>query len=260
MEDTRTRLEAERSSLQNQLREQERQNLQTTQQLQALQEDLGRAQNASSTLQSEDKERQARLSSEIEERERAQQELHQLKKQVSTDLDNSRRISLAPPGAKCFHSKFRTHLFITFFQIVELDSSLDVARQEMLRLRTRSDEEENRWRHREQELLVRLEDSRGRERKLEDQKHNLEVCLADATQQIQELKARLGGTEGRLKALDQQLQQVEAQKREVEQKLSSVGSTLRRIAGIQLDGSVSLPFKLMSPSRRWSPARYVFLF
>lgn len=82
MEDTRTRLEAERASLQNQLREQERQNLQTTQQLQTLQEDLARTQNASSTLQSEDKERQARLSSEIEERERAQQELHQLKKQV----------------------------------------------------------------------------------------------------------------------------------------------------------------------------------
>lgn len=39
-----------------------------------------------------------------------------------------------------------------------------------------------------QELLLRLEDSRGKERRLEDLKHNLEVCLADATQQIQELK------------------------------------------------------------------------
>lgn len=129
--------------------------MQTTQQLQSLQEDLGRVQNASSTLRSEDKERQARLTSEIEERERAQQELHQLKKQIA-----------------------------------ELDNSLEIARQEMVRLRSRSDEEESRWRHREQELIVRLEDSRGRERKLEDQKHNLEVCLADATQQIQELKVR----------------------------------------------------------------------
>lgn len=55
-------------------------------------------------------------------------------------------------------------------------------------MRSHGEEEEERWRAREQELLVRLEDSRGRERKLEDQKHNLEVCLADATQQIQELK------------------------------------------------------------------------
>lgn len=71
---------------------------------------------------------------------------------------------------------------------MELDSGLEAARQEMLRMRNRSDEEEERWRAREQELLVRLEDSRAKERKLEDQKHNLEVCLADATQQIQELK------------------------------------------------------------------------
>lgn len=73
-------------------------------------------------------------------------------------------------------------------QIVELDGSLEVARQEMLRLRARADDEDARWRHREQELMLRLEDVRARERKLEDQKHNLEVCLADATQQIQELK------------------------------------------------------------------------
>ena len=55
-------------------------------------------------------------------------------------------------------------------------------------MRSRADEEDERWRAREQELLVRLEDSRCRERKLEDQKHNLEVCLADASQQLQELK------------------------------------------------------------------------
>lgn len=71
-----------------------------------------------------------------------------------------------------------------------MDGSLEIARQEMLRLRSRADEEESRWRHREQELTARLEDGRTRERKLEDQKHNLEVCLADATQQIQELKAK----------------------------------------------------------------------
>jgi len=63
----------------------------------------------------------------------------------------------------------------------------------MLRLRARSDDEDSRWRHREQELVHRLEDVRTRERKLEDQKHNLEVCLADATQQIQELKVRFFG-------------------------------------------------------------------
>ena len=52
-------------------------------------------------------------------------------------------------------------------------------------MRSHTEEEEERWRAREQELLVRLEDSRSRDSNLEDQKHNLEVCLADATQQIQ---------------------------------------------------------------------------
>lgn len=69
-----------------------------------------------------------------------------------------------------------------------MDGGLEAARQEIHRLRTRGDEEEDRWRNREQELLVRLEDGRTKERKLEDQRHNLEVCLADATQQIHELK------------------------------------------------------------------------
>lgn len=73
-------------------------------------------------------------------------------------------------------------------QVVDLDNSLEVTRHELGKLRTRADEEDERWRTREQELLVRLEDGRCRERKLEDQKHNLEVCLADATQQLQELK------------------------------------------------------------------------
>lgn len=75
-------------------------------------------------------------------------------------------------------------------QLVDVDNSLKVTRQELGRLRSRTDEEDERWRTRDQELVVRLEDSRCRERKLEDQKHNLEVCLADASQQIQELKVK----------------------------------------------------------------------
>lgn len=69
------------------------------------------------------------------------------------------------------------------------------------------------------------------------------------------IQAKLCGADGRLRALDAQLAQVEAHKRDVEQKLNSVISTLRRIAGVQLDGSVSMPYRLLSPTRRWSPAR-----
>lgn len=48
---------------------------------------------------------------------------------------------------------------------------------------------------------------------------------------------------------------LETNKKEIEVKLSSIGHTLRRIAGVQLDGSVSIPYRLLSPSRRYSPAR-----
>lgn len=47
----------------------------------------------------------------------------------------------------------------------------------------------------------------------------------------------------------------EANKKDAEIKLSSIGHTLRRIAGVQLDGTVSMPYRLLSPSRRYSPAR-----
>ncbi|KAL6255819.1 hypothetical protein P5V15_013062 [Pogonomyrmex californicus] len=220
LEDAKASMDVERTRLQAQIRDMERDAMQLQQQLRFTQDELQKCHENNAQAQNEEKELQARLANETEERERLQLQLHQVKKQV-----------------------------------VDLDNSLEVTRQELGKLRARADEEDERWRAREQELLVRLEDSRCRERKLEDQKHNLEVCLADATQQLQELKARLGGSEGRVRALDAQLSQLETAKKEVEQKLSSVGSTLRRIAGIQMDGSVNMPFKLMSPSRRWSPAR-----
>lgn len=89
LEDAKSALEAEKIRLQTQSREQEKNLLQTTQKLNRIQEELGRAHSTSSTLQNEDKERQARLTSEIEERERAQQELHQLKKQVRASCKQS---------------------------------------------------------------------------------------------------------------------------------------------------------------------------
>lgn len=139
--------------------------------------------------------------------------------------------------------------------MTDLDAALHATRQDLGRARCKSNQDEHRWHAREQELLGRAEEGRGREKRLEDQKHNLEVCLADATQQIQELKARLGGAEGRVRALDDQLAVTECSRKEVENRLSSVGHTLRRIAGIQMDGSVSQPYRLLSPSRRYSPAR-----
>ncbi|XP_063909729.1 rootletin isoform X3 [Zophobas morio] len=220
LEDIKLSIENEKNRLQNQIRDLEKEQLQSEHKAQSIYEELQRSQAAGTQQQAEEKELQARLLNEVEERERAHQEVHQLKKQMS-----------------------------------ELDRNLDQTRQELGRTRSHSAQLEEQWHAREQDLLVHLEDSRAREKRLEDQKHNLEVCLVDATQQIQELKAKLGGSEGRVRALEAQLAQLEGLKRDVEQKLFSVVSTLRRIAGVQLDGSVSMPYRLLSPSRRWSPAR-----
>lgn len=119
--------------------------------------------------------------------------------------------------------------------------------QELMRLRHRVDEDELRWKTREQELLDRLEDGVGHERKLEDQKHNLEVCLSDQTVQIQELKCKLNAAEGRIRSADNQLGDLERTKRDMENRLNTIWSTLKRVTGMQADGSVRI--------RKWSPSR-----
>ncbi|XP_058060907.1 rootletin isoform X1 [Anopheles bellator] len=220
LEETRNALEQDKVRLQTILKETDNNMSKLNQELSTAQTDIQKFQTDTSQKDACEKELQARLTNENEEKERVLAELHQIKKQMA-----------------------------------DLESTLCATRQELGRARCKANQDEHRFHQREQDLCTRLEEGRGREKRLEDQKHNLEVCLADATQQIQELKARLGGAEGRVRALDEQLVQLEGQKKEVENKLSSIGHTLRRIAGIQMDGSVSLPYRLMSPSRRYSPAR-----
>ncbi|XP_065072928.1 rootletin isoform X2 [Ochlerotatus camptorhynchus] len=220
LEESRNLLEQEKVRLQTILKETENNMTKLNQDLSTAQTDIHKFQSQTTQNDAAEKELQARLTNESEEKERIVQELHQIKKQMS-----------------------------------DLEGSLCATRQELARARCKANQDEHRFHQREQELCTRIEEGRGREKRLEDQKHNLEVCLADATQQIQELKARLGGSEGRVRALDEQLAHLEVIKKETENKLSSIGHTLRRIAGIQMDGSVSLPYRLLSPSRRYSPAR-----
>lgn len=220
LEESKKSLEIERTRLITVLKETENNFNRTSQELTASRAENEKLQSSGSQKDVFEKELQARLNNESEERERVSLELHQVKKQLS-----------------------------------DLDANLCATRQELGRARCKSNQDEHIFHTREQELIGRIEEGRCREKRLEDQKHNLEVCLADATQQIQELKARLGGAEGRVKALEDQLVHIESCKKETEFKLSSIGHTLRRIAGVQLDGSVSLPYRLLSPSRRYSPAR-----
>lgn len=222
LEESKNSLDNERTRLTTILKETENNLSKTSQELTSTRNSLQKTQLEFAQKDEGGKELQNKLIAEVELKERAVQELNQVKKQLA-----------------------------------DLEANLCATRQELGRARCHSNQEEHRFHQREQELVARIEEARGREKRLEDQKHNLEVCLADATQQIQELKARLGGAEGRIRALDEQLACVELHKRDNEHKLSSVVHTLRRIAGIQIDGSVNLSHRLVSPSRRFSPVRSV---
>ncbi|RVE41676.1 hypothetical protein evm_013674 [Chilo suppressalis] len=222
LEETRTSLELELSRVQNMLKECESGGDHVSRELKTTEAQLKRERAALEQAQHDIKELQARLQNESEERERC-----------GNDAAAARR-----HGA-------------------ELEAMLNACRNELNNTRARAADLEEACRARDQELVLRLEDCRSKERRLEELKHNLEVCLADATQQIQELKARLGGSEGRCRALEASLTQCETGKREAEAKLSSIAHALRRVCGVQPDGSVHAATRkrLSSPARRYSPHR-----
>ncbi|KAF9791677.1 hypothetical protein SFRURICE_020076 [Spodoptera frugiperda] len=222
LEENRTTLDLELSRVQTMLKESETGGEHVTRELKATENQLKRERAALEQANHDIKELQSRLQNECEERERC-----------AGDAAAARR-----HGA-------------------ELDALLAAARADLQACRQRAADLEEACRARDQELVLRLEDCRSKERRLEELKHNLEVCLADATQQIQELKARLGGSEGRCRALEASLSQCEAGRREAEAKLSSIAHGLRRVCGVQPDGSVHAASRkrLASPARRYSPHR-----
>ncbi|XP_049870906.1 rootletin isoform X2 [Pectinophora gossypiella] len=222
LEENRTTLELEVSRLQTLLKEAESGGEHVTRSLKATEAQLKRERAALEQANHDIKELHSRLQNETEERERCANEAAAARRH----------------GA-------------------ELEAMLGAARADLAACRQRGAELEEACRARDQELVLRLEDCRSKERRLEELKHNLEVCLADATQQIQELKARLGGSEGRCRALEASLSQCENGKREAEAKLSSIVHALRRVCGVQADGSVQAAARrrLASPARRYSPHR-----
>lgn len=87
MEEIKSTLENERTRLQSQLRDTERDQMQGDNQLQALQQEMENLQATNIRHQQEEKELMARLSNESDERERLQQELHQQKKKVFINVN-----------------------------------------------------------------------------------------------------------------------------------------------------------------------------
>ncbi|XP_050349623.1 rootletin [Nymphalis io] len=220
LEENRTTLELELSRVQTMMKESESGAEHMERSLRATEAQLKRERAALEQAQHDIKELQSRLQNECEERER-----------VSGEGAAARRL-----GA-------------------ERDALLGAARADLAAARQRALELDEACRARDQELVLRLEDCRSKERRLEELKHNLEVCLADATQQIQELKTRLGGSEGRCRGVEAALAQSEGARRAAAARLGALLAALRRVCGVQPDGALLARRRLASPARRYSPHR-----
>lgn len=86
LEDMKVTIDAERSRLQAQLRDMEREASQLQKQLRFTQDELQKCHENNEQAQNDEKELQARLANETEERERLQLQLHQVKKQVIQEV------------------------------------------------------------------------------------------------------------------------------------------------------------------------------
>lgn len=86
LEDMKLNVDAERSRLQAQIRDMEKEILQLQKQLHFTQDELQKSHQNNTQAQNDEKELQARLTNETEERERLQLQLHQVKKQVKYEI------------------------------------------------------------------------------------------------------------------------------------------------------------------------------
>lgn len=124
-------------------------------------------------------------------------------------------------------------LWFFFVQVVETEASREALRKELANLQRKTAEIVDEAVLKEKDYQLALEDSRRCERKLEDQRKNLEIALESANGDIADLRMKLSGAEGRVNALETTLARLEGAKRDVEFKLSSIVSSLRRSIGFR---------------------------
>ena len=133
--------------------------------------------------------------------------------------------------------------------MVETEASREALRKELANLQRKMAEFADDSRLKEKDYQMALEDSRRAEKKLDDNKRNLEVQLENTCAEADELKLRLSGSDGRVNALEAQLARVEGAKRDIEFKLSSIVSSLRRCIGFRQE----MP-RARSPTRSRTPS------
>ncbi|XP_066951894.1 rootletin-like isoform X2 [Macrobrachium rosenbergii] len=126
-------------------------------------------------------------------------------------------------------------------KVGEYERERDNLQTELALLERRLTELEDHHAAKEQELATSLEESRANERKLNDEKKNLENYLNNANQQISDLKVKLSREEGHVEALEQQLNTLDTNRDQLERKLQNVYASLRTVTRMYQDTSPSSP-------------------
>ncbi len=114
-------------------------------------------------------------------------------------------------------------------RISELDSTKASLERELNAQRANASLDEETTQQRVTSLHQALDEMRAREKRLEDQRHNLEICLNNSNQQVKELNIKLNGYEGRMTELSTCITTLEGTKRALSTKLSGIATLLRHI-------------------------------
>ena len=99
--------------------------------------------------------------------------------------------------------------------------------KEVAAARANTNGEEEKAKQRIVSLSDALDEVRSRERRLEEQRHHLELSLASSQAEVNELTVRLTGCEGAHREMQGLVARLEDGKRDIEDKLASVSAILR---------------------------------
>ena len=64
---------------------------------------------------------------------------------------------------------------------------------------------------------------------MEDQRHNLEICLSNSQQEVKDLHVKLNGQDGRMGELFTTMARLEGSKKDLESQISNVASLLHHV-------------------------------
>ena len=114
-------------------------------------------------------------------------------------------------------------------RINELESTQSILEKELNSLRALTSTDQESTRQKISTLNQTIDEIRGREKRLEDQRHDLEQQLNFAQQQIKDLNMQINGKDGRLGELYTTIAKLEGNKADLETKINNVASLLHHV-------------------------------